>query len=184
MIDTHVWIWWVDQNPKLGTAVRDQLNREADVRVLAISLLEIATANALNRLTLLPSTDQWLDIAQSIESVQIEPLTSALCLESVRSPGEFHRDPADRLIVALARQIDAPLCTADGKMLAYPQDACVSACEVHQRRCLENCRSRALGLCGSLIHIHQHPVIRIRRVDGDEPLAHRGAHAGQRLTCE
>ena len=35
-------------------------------------------------------------------------------------PGEFHKDPADRLIVALARILDAELVTADGKILGYP----------------------------------------------------------------
>jgi PIN domain nuclease of toxin-antitoxin system len=52
--------------------------------------------------------------------VRIEPLTGVLCLHSVNLPGEFHRDPGDRLIVALARTLDAELITGDGKILRYP----------------------------------------------------------------
>jgi len=129
VLDTHVWIWWVDDSPRLRTDVRDKLDREQDIRISAISLLEIATATAMNRLALRPSPAQWLEIAQSIESVRIEPLTAAVCLESVRLPGEFHRDPADRLIVALARQNNAPLCTADGKIRAYPHVTCIAAAD-------------------------------------------------------
>jgi PIN domain nuclease of toxin-antitoxin system len=48
-------------------------------------------------------------------------------MDSVELPGTFHRDPADRLIVALARQLNAPLVTADRKILAYPSVATIAA---------------------------------------------------------
>ena len=35
-------------------------------------------------------------------------------------PGEFHRDPADQIIVATARVYGCPLVTADGRILKYP----------------------------------------------------------------
>ena len=40
-------------------------------------------------------------------------------MDSVRLPGEFHADPADRLIVATARHRRVPLVTADRAILAY-----------------------------------------------------------------
>ena len=119
VIDTHVWIWWVDDDPRLKRTVRDRLDAETDVRLSAISLLEIATAVSLGRLVLRPSAAHWLAVAQTVEQVTIEPLTDTLCLDSVTLPGDFHRDPADRLIVALARALRADLATADAKILAY-----------------------------------------------------------------
>ena len=119
VIDTHVWIWWVDNDQKLKRAVRDMIDAESDVCVSAISLLEIATAVSLNRLVLKPSASNWLKIAQSVEQVRVQPLTDELCLESVNLPGEFHRDPADRLIIALARTLNVELVTADAKILGY-----------------------------------------------------------------
>jgi PIN domain nuclease of toxin-antitoxin system len=113
VLDTHVWIWWVEDDPRLSRLVRDQFDAESDVRVSAISLLEIATAAALGRLTLQPSPATWLQIAQAPQSLHVEPLTDHVCLESVQLPGSSHRDPADRLIVALARLLDVPLVTAD-----------------------------------------------------------------------
>jgi PIN domain nuclease of toxin-antitoxin system len=121
ILDTHVWIWWVDDNPRLMRSVRDQIDAENDVRVSAISILEIATAVSLNRLTLRPSAKHWLTVAQSAQQILVEPLTDNVCLESVNLPGEFHRDPADRLIVALARILNSPLITADGKILQYSE---------------------------------------------------------------
>jgi PIN domain nuclease of toxin-antitoxin system len=120
VLDTHVWIWWVDDHPRLKRTVRDRIDGESDVRVSAISLLEIATAHSLGRLKLKPSVNSWLEVAQSTEQIRLEPLTAALCLESATLPGEFHRDPADRLIVALARRLGAELVTADQRILAYP----------------------------------------------------------------
>jgi PIN domain nuclease of toxin-antitoxin system len=119
VIDTHVWIWWVDDDPRLKRAVRDLIDGERDVRVSAISLLEIATVVSLNRLILRPSVRHWLQIAQSAEQIRIVPLTDEICLDSVNLPGSFHRDPADRVIVATARILNSELVTADGRILAY-----------------------------------------------------------------
>jgi PIN domain nuclease of toxin-antitoxin system len=119
VLDTHVWIWWVDNNPRLNRSVRDRIDTESDVRISAISLLEIATAVALKRLILRPSAREWLAVAVAVSQVRLEPLTAGLCLDSANLPGEFHRDPADRLIVALARSLDVELLTADGKLLSY-----------------------------------------------------------------
>jgi len=127
VLDTHVWIWWVDDHPRLKPSVRERIDSESDVRISAISLLEIATAVSLNRLSLKPSPRLWLEIAQTAEQIKIEPLSSELCLDSVSLPGEFHRDPADRLIVALARKLDVELLTADRKSLAYPSVVTLAA---------------------------------------------------------
>jgi PIN domain nuclease of toxin-antitoxin system len=36
-----------------------------------------------------------------------------------KMPGEFHKDPADRMIVATARKLAIPLVTADKKLIKY-----------------------------------------------------------------
>ena len=41
-----------------------------------------------------------------------------IAIDSVRLPGEFHADPADRLIVATVRHRRVPLVTADQAILA------------------------------------------------------------------
>ena len=41
-------------------------------------------------------------------------------MEAYALPGSFHRDPADRLLVAAARRSGLTLVTADDRILAYP----------------------------------------------------------------
>ncbi len=43
VLDTHVWIWWIDDHLRLKRAVRDQIDAENDVRISVISMLEVAT---------------------------------------------------------------------------------------------------------------------------------------------
>jgi PIN domain nuclease of toxin-antitoxin system len=54
--------------------------------------------------------------------VSISPRTA---IESVRLPGEFHNDPADRMIVALARETNSSLVTADQKIRDYAHVRCI-----------------------------------------------------------
>ena len=119
VLDTHVWIWWVDDHPRFNRAVRHRIDAETDIRVSAISMLEVATAVARNRLILQPSAQEWLTVAQSLAQLRVEPLSAEVCLDSTTLPGDFHRDPGDRLIVALTRSLGCELITADSKILRY-----------------------------------------------------------------
>lgn len=64
--------------------------------------------------------DEWLSAVESIECVSVVAISLRLAVQSVRLPGEFLKDPADRLIVALARELNAYLLTADEKVQGYP----------------------------------------------------------------
>ena len=50
-------------------------------------------------------------------------------LESSHLPGEFHADPADRILVATARRLDATLITADRKIIEYGKSGFVRIME-------------------------------------------------------
>ncbi len=51
--------------------------------------------------------------------VQLIELNPEVAVASTRLPGEFHRDPADQIIVATARVEGSPLVTSDEKILRY-----------------------------------------------------------------
>lgn len=63
---------------------------------------------------------EWLESALAIPDVNLIPITPSIAVDSVNLPGEFHKDPADRLIVATARRYDCILLTQDVSILAYP----------------------------------------------------------------
>lgn len=71
------------------------------------------------RLALGYDVDRWVADALGLRSVHLAPIEPAIAIDSVRLPGEFHPDPADRIIVATARFHHATLLTADQAILAY-----------------------------------------------------------------
>lgn len=83
------------------------------------SCWEIAKLVELSRLDLPLSLEEWFDEALRYPGVRLLELTPQVAIESTQLPGEFHRDPADQIIVATARIHDCPLVTSDGKTVEY-----------------------------------------------------------------
>lgn len=102
------------------TAVENELvDEDGVVLVSAISAWEIALLVGADRLTLTMGVDDWLQTVSEIDGVRFVPVDNEIGVESTRLPGELHKDPADRMIVALARHFNAPLVTADTKIQNY-----------------------------------------------------------------
>ena len=123
VLDTHAWLWWLHEPRRLSRRARDEIARSArtaGVRVSAISVWEIAVKSSQGKLDLGEDLRSWFALAREEEGIVIEPVGPADAISSVELPPPFHRDPADRLIVALARRLDAELVTNDRKILAYP----------------------------------------------------------------
>jgi PIN domain nuclease of toxin-antitoxin system len=122
VLDTHVWEWWVHNDPRLPLAHQSFIRaHEADkLGVSAISLWEIAMLVAHRRLMFPISCSEWFERALGGLGISVLDLTADVAVESANLPGQFHRDPADRIIVATARPRSAPLVTLDAKINAYP----------------------------------------------------------------
>jgi PIN domain nuclease of toxin-antitoxin system len=121
ILDTHVWVWWVDGGAQLPLDYQTLIQAEAPngLGVCAISCWEVAKLVELSRLQLAVAVEQWL--AQALlPPVQLLPLTPEVAVSSTQLPGVFHRDPADQLIVATARHYNCPLVTLDRLIRAYP----------------------------------------------------------------
>jgi PIN domain nuclease of toxin-antitoxin system len=116
LLDTHAWIWWVQADPRLDRrtiAALDALPPDDRPAVCDISLWEVAMLVALSRLTLGEPLESWLEAAADPRTVQVLPVTPAIAAEVARLPTTFHRDPADRLIVASCRVLGLSLVTRD-----------------------------------------------------------------------
>lgn len=122
LLDTHIWVWWVHDESLLTPAQREAIraNEEDVIGVSAISCWEVAKLVEYGRLELPCPLEEWFELALSYPGIQILALTPEIAIESTRLPGEFHRDPADQIIVATARVYDCPLVTSDEKILKYP----------------------------------------------------------------
>jgi PIN domain nuclease of toxin-antitoxin system len=123
VIDTHIWIWWVHDHPDLRPWMRQRLiQHEADgIGVSAISCWEIARLVSGGRLDVGRPIEEWLAAGLAYPGVQLIDLSPEISIDSNYLPGEFHKDPADRIIVATARVCGCELLTADQKILDYPE---------------------------------------------------------------
>lgn len=120
LLDTHAWIWWMDRDPRLGRAALDSLDASLawDRPLLSdISLWEVATLVERGRLSFSIGLRDWLDAAAHPRTVRVVPITSDVAAAVAALPSTFHRDPADRVIVATARVLGVPLLTFDKLIL-------------------------------------------------------------------
>lgn len=121
VLDTHIWVWWVDGNARLTARQRELIEQNApeSLGVSVISCWEVAKLVEVGRLALARPVQEWIAQALSYPDVQLLNLTPEIAVASTQLPGTFHRDPADQLIVATARVYDSPLLTADERILNY-----------------------------------------------------------------
>jgi PIN domain nuclease of toxin-antitoxin system len=122
LLDTHIWVWWVDGNPQLTRAQRQQVeaHETAGLGESVISCWEVAQLVELNRLVLRCPVAEWIEQALTYPGIRLLYLTPRIAVESTQLPGTFHRDPADQILVATARIRGCPLLTADARILRYP----------------------------------------------------------------
>jgi PIN domain nuclease of toxin-antitoxin system len=124
VLDTHVLIWWVsgaqELSPAAARAIEDEQKHDGRILISTISIWEIAMLVQRERLVLAFDLDAWLLALKSIDTLEFAPLSPRVAVQAATLPGEFHKDPADRFIVALAREQGVSLVTADQKIQRYP----------------------------------------------------------------
>ena len=119
LLDTHAWVWWVEQDARLGAKAITALDSmPADRRpfLCDISLWEVATLVERGRLEFDVPLDEWFAAAAHPRSVQLLAVSPRIAAEVARLPESFHRDPADRLIVAASRAHRIPVLTHDDRI--------------------------------------------------------------------
>jgi len=121
VLDTHIWVWWVHGDTQLIQEYYEYIQQQESqgLGISAISCWEIAKLVERGRLMLPIPVDEWLAQALAYPGMRLLELTPRICVESTQLPGEFHRDPADQIIVATARVYDCSLVTMDSKILSY-----------------------------------------------------------------
>ncbi|HEX9365865.1 MAG TPA: type II toxin-antitoxin system VapC family toxin, partial [Vicinamibacterales bacterium] len=111
--------WWIEQDARLGSRAIDALDRlPRDERpyLCDISLWEIATLVERGRLSLDVPLEEWLEAAAHPRSVRLLPISPRIAAGVAALPDTFHRDPADRIIVAASRAHRIPVLTHDDRI--------------------------------------------------------------------
>jgi PIN domain nuclease of toxin-antitoxin system len=120
VLDTAAWIWLVSDPRRLSTRARKQIEGADVALVSAISVWELAMLVARRRITLDRDIEDWVALALALPNLELASLDPAVAIRSTRLPGEFHADPADRIIVATALERSSTLVTPDRRILDYP----------------------------------------------------------------
>jgi len=121
VLDTHIWVWWVHGSEQLTPNQIEaiQANEGDLIGVTAISCWEVAKLVEIGRLELSIPVEKWIEQALGYPGIRLLELSPEISIESTRLPGEFHRDPADQIIVATARIHNCPLVTSDERIIEY-----------------------------------------------------------------
>lgn len=130
LLDTHVWVWLMLGDSRLGGANRRMLEKavpDGRLRVSVISVWEVAMLEAKGRLALAADCESWVREALAAPGVRLAEITPHIAIASTRLPGVFHSDPADRMLIATARESEAALLTADEAILQYGSEGHVHA---------------------------------------------------------
>lgn len=120
LLDTHVWIWACGDAKKLGKKTVAALVKAEERYVSPVSTMEIARLIADGRITIQLPLKEWIvRTCRDLDAMTV-PINHEIALAAYELPEPFHRDPADRQIVATARVLGLTLVTADERILDYP----------------------------------------------------------------
>lgn len=123
VIDTHVLVWFVNGSDELSAAAKKAIDaiiaKGGEIIISSISAWEISMLIEKKRLVLSMDIESWLEQVEQIEGFRFMPIDNEIGYKSTILPGEFHQDPADRMIVATARKLAVALVTADEQIRDY-----------------------------------------------------------------
>jgi len=121
VLDTCALIWWSLDPDKLSLRAKEAceiMEQEKNGLVPSISIWEIAIKIKNKKLDLGVNIDEYVATLKNSDVVCIVPIDEEIWLESVKLDWE-HRDPADRVVVAIAQRNKAKIITADRTISSF-----------------------------------------------------------------
>lgn len=123
-------VLWLANGDDLDTEALDAIEAAAraggPVHISAITAWEVAMLEARGRLSLSMPVEAWFARVAGLPGLAVEPLSTDVLIRSTRLPGAPPSDPADRMIIAAARERGATLVTRDRAILDYGTSGHVS----------------------------------------------------------
>jgi PIN domain nuclease of toxin-antitoxin system len=129
LLDTHTAIW-ITRNESLAPRAVEVMNAAHQaagiVFVSPITAWEVGLLVSRNRLNLLMTPQRWFSRLLNVPGMRLADLSPDILIASSFLPGNPPRDPADRILLATARDLGAALITRDRLLLKYGEDGQVS----------------------------------------------------------
>jgi PIN domain nuclease of toxin-antitoxin system len=132
LLDTCAVIWLVHGDKLAPAAIkllRETEESNATTLVSPITAWEIGLLVTRGRLNLLTPPQRWFARLFDAPGVQLADMSPDLLIASSFLPGTPPRDPADRIILATARDLGCTLITRDRALLDYGEQGHVRVVE-------------------------------------------------------
>jgi PIN domain nuclease of toxin-antitoxin system len=121
LLDTHAFIWFVEDNPKLPLSVKHKIEATDDIFVSIASFWEIGIK--LKKAQIFLSCDFNEMESRFLETdLQLLPISIQDTIQQYNLPfySTEHKDPFDRIIISQASSRSLPLVSKDSEFDAYP----------------------------------------------------------------
>src|ERR1700710_1635612 len=129
LLDTHAVIWLFEDKslaPKAMSAIDTAYRDDTPLLVSPITAWEIGQLVARNRISLSAAPHRWFARVLATPGMQLAEMSPDILIAASFLPGAPPRDPADRILLATARDLGATLVTRDRAILAYGETGQVS----------------------------------------------------------
>jgi PIN domain nuclease of toxin-antitoxin system len=128
LLDTNAAIWLA--RDELKASASEKLDEAAGAGVATylspITAWEVGQLVSRNRLSLGTTPQRWFARILAMPNVHLAALSPEILIASSFLPGKPPNDPADRILLATARDLGATLVTRDRAILAYGESGQVS----------------------------------------------------------
>jgi PIN domain nuclease of toxin-antitoxin system len=119
LLDTHIFIWWITDNPKLSPNVRNVISEEVnDLYLSSASIWEMMIKSKLQKLQLTDNPKAFIKEQVKTNSINILDVKMVHSFETYELP-DIHKDPFDRMLIAQAKIEKLTIITTDSYIKRY-----------------------------------------------------------------
>jgi PIN domain nuclease of toxin-antitoxin system len=120
LLDTHTFIWFVTDSPRLSTRVKELIEDEYNEKLLStVSIWEMAIKHSVGKLNFGVPFPEFIEEQIQLNSLDLLPIEISH-LNAVSTLELHHRDPFDRLLISQALVESIPILSVDIAFDAYP----------------------------------------------------------------
>jgi PIN domain nuclease of toxin-antitoxin system len=120
LLDTHIFLWLVDDDKRLSERYRQIIhNLDHEIFLSVVSIWECVIKYQIGKLDFPSSPETYLPKQRRTHLIKTLTVDENSIAQLVKLP-LLHKDPFDRLIMAQALQHNLTIMTEDKSMLAYP----------------------------------------------------------------
>jgi len=119
LLDTHVFLWWITNSPRLPENIRAIIQEKKNELFLsAASIWEMMIKSRLNKLQLPDNPKEFIQEQLKLNSIKILNISMEHSFGVYDLP-EIHKDPFDRMLISQSRSDGLLIITADSFIKQY-----------------------------------------------------------------